>query len=106
MDRTASPVVTAPDAFAREAVKIFKALGDPTRYEMLCILVREDTVGCGRFQEIFPLSPPTLSHHYKVLESVGLIESRREGQTVVHRLNRERLRKFLPSFERVHAQGV
>jgi len=106
MHRTTAVVASTPDAFAREAVRIFKALGDPTRYKMVCILTREEEVGCGRFQEVFPLSPPTLSHHYKVLEGVGLIESRREGQTVIHRLNRERLRKFLPSFERVHGLGL
>ena len=97
--------MVAQDSFARDAVKVFKALGDPTRYEMLCILLREQDVGCGRFQEVFRLSPPTLSHHYRVLESVGLIESRREGQNVIYRVNRERLRLFLPSFERVHAHG-
>src|SRR4051812_44864028 len=92
----------AVDSFARDSVRIFKALGDPTRYEMLCMLLRDEELSSGRLQEAFRPSPPTLSHHYKVLESVGLIESRREGQNVVHRINRERLRKFLPSFERTH----
>jgi ArsR family transcriptional regulator len=93
------------DTFARDSVKIFKALGDPTRYEMLCMLLRDDEVSCGRFQEVFRLSPPTLSHHYRVLENVGLIEPRREGQNVLYRVNRQRLRTFIPSFERVHALG-
>src|SRR5581483_2831545 len=91
----------ALDPFAQESVKIFKALGDPTRYEMLCMLLRDDEVSCGRFQEVFSLAAPTLSHHSKVLESVGLIQPRREGQNVLYRANRERLRKFIPSFERV-----
>ena len=93
----------AQDSFARESVKIFKALGDPTRYEMVCMLLREEEIRCGRFQEVFRLSAPTLSHHYRVLTNAGLIESRRDGQNVIHRANRQRLRMFVPAFERVHA---
>jgi len=95
----------ALDSFARDSVRVFKALGDPTRYEMLCMLLREGTVSSGRFQEVFRLSAPTLSHHAKVLEGVGLVESIRERQSVIYRVNRDRLRQFLPGFERVHAVG-
>ena len=93
------------DPFARESVRVFKALGDPTRYEILCMLLRDDELANGRIQEAFSLSAPTLSHHCKVLENAGLIDSRREGQSVIHRADRERLRKYLPAFERVHAMG-
>lgn len=88
----------------REAVKVFKALADPTRYRIVVMLVERGEVGCGELAQEFPLSLPALSHHYRVLENAGLIHTRKEGSHVFFRLNGEHLRRFVPGF--VEAHGV
>ncbi len=46
----------------------------------------------------FPLSLPAMSHHYRVLEHAGLVDTRKAGSHVFFRLNLDRLRAFVPGF--------
>ncbi|MBI3287667.1 MAG: winged helix-turn-helix transcriptional regulator [Chloroflexi bacterium] len=90
--------------FSREAVKVFKALADPTRYQMVRMLLRckDGELGCVEFERAFDLSKPAMSHHYRVLENAGLVSSRKTGLYVYYKLHRDRLESFIPSFDRVH----
>ena len=92
--------------FGSQAVKVFKALADPTRYEMVRMLVAQGEVSCQAFQEMFDLSPSALSHHYRVLENAGLTAPRREKQYLFHRLNQETLERFLPNFVETHGVAL
>ncbi len=87
----------------RDAVKIFKALGDVTRYRIVCTLLDRDEVACSELNETLPLSAPALSHHFRVLEECGLMEVRREGAYHFFRLNVGRLEQVVPGFSRVHS---
>jgi DNA-binding transcriptional ArsR family regulator len=91
--------------FSHEAVKVFKALSDPTRYEIVKMLVRDEELGCGDFDCVFSKSKPAMSHHYKVLENAGLVAFRKDGIRVYYRLERERLDSFVPQFLQVHCQS-
>jgi DNA-binding transcriptional ArsR family regulator len=81
---------------AHEA-KVFKALGDPTRYQIVRTLLAEGEVACSRLVEMFPLSPPALSHHFRVLEECGLLEVRKEGVYHFFRIDAERLEQAVGS---------
>jgi len=91
--------------FSQEAIKIFKALSDPTRYGMIKMLLNCEELGCGEFECAFRLSKPAMSHHYRVLENAGLVASRKEGLHVYYRLEKEQLDRFLPYFFRVHCEN-
>ena len=91
----------SPD-FSQEAVKVFKALSDPTRYEIVRMLVCSDELGCQDFEIVFHKSKPAMSHHYRVLENAGLIAFRKDGLRVYYRLERKQLDRFMPQFYRVH----
>lgn len=88
--------------FTDQAILVFKALSDPTRYEMVRMLCQADEVGCSEFTEHFDLTPQALSHHYRVLERAGLVQSHKEGLHVWYRLNRTTLERFMPDFNSVH----
>ncbi|MBI1729840.1 helix-turn-helix transcriptional regulator [Candidatus Acetothermia bacterium] len=90
--------------FKGEAVKFFKALGDPTRYEIICMLLHQKEMSCGECREHFRLSNPAMSHHYRVLENAGLIMSRKRGSHVFYHLNKESLERFVPGFTDVHKE--
>jgi ArsR family transcriptional regulator len=64
----------------------FKALGDPTRREILRLL-RNGEKTAGELAEHFDMSKPSVSHHFAVLKQADLIASRREGQQIVYYLN-------------------
>ena len=92
--------------FRMQAVKVFKALSDPTRYEMVRMLASRREVSCQTFQETFNLSPSALSHHYRVLENAGLTSTRRDKQYLFHQLDVSTLQRFVPEFVETHAPSV
>ena len=66
--------------------EVFRALGDPTRREILGLLKKRDMTA-GELAERFPLAKSTLSGHFNVLKQAGLIVSERNGTTIVYSLN-------------------
>lgn len=64
----------------------FKALADPTRREILRLLVKRP-LASGRIAEHFPTSWPTISRHLAVLREAGLVLVVRDGQQLVYELN-------------------
>jgi ArsR family transcriptional regulator len=60
---------------------LLKALADPKRFELLERIAKSSCpLGCTDARESLSISPATLSHHIKELESAGLILIRREGK--------------------------
>jgi DNA-binding transcriptional ArsR family regulator len=66
--------------------EVFRALGDPTRREILHLLRRRDMTA-GDLAERFPLARSTLSGHFNVLRNAGLIVAERRGTSIVYSLN-------------------
>lgn len=64
----------------------FRALGDPTRREILRLL-REGPKTSGEIATRFASSWPTVSRHLGVLRESGLILSERQGQQIVYEIN-------------------
>ena len=61
-------------------VRVAKALGDPTRLELLRRISAEGEICCKDLVTLFPVSQATVSHHLKILAGAGLVAVRREGQ--------------------------
>ncbi|SRR6266567_4256489 len=60
---------------------LLKALADPKRFELLERIAKASCpLGCTAARSALAISPATLSHHVKELESAGLITIRREGK--------------------------
>lgn len=64
----------------------FRALGDPTRREILRLL-RQGPQTSGAIADHFSSSWPTISRHLGVLREAGLILSERQGQQIVYEIN-------------------
>jgi ArsR family transcriptional regulator len=74
---------------------IMKALSDPRRYEILRQVGDCGTaLACGDVRKCMEVSPATLSHHMKELETAGLIRVVREGKFVSYILRRDVLEAF------------
>ncbi len=63
----------------------YAALADPTRRKILRLL-RGGSLTAGEIAERFHLTKPTLSHHFRVLRSAGLIRAERRGTSIVYTL--------------------
>ena len=66
--------------------RVFEALADPTRREILSMLSRGD-LSAGAIAEAFAISKPSISHHLSVLKNADLVESRREGQSLIYSIH-------------------
>jgi ArsR family transcriptional regulator len=60
---------------------ILKALADPKRFELLERIAKSSCpLGCSVVRPALAISPATLSHHIKELETAGLIHVERQGK--------------------------
>ena len=66
--------------------KLFKALNDATRREILEILKEKDLTA-GEIADRFHISKPSISHHLDLLRQAGLVVSVKEGQFISYSLN-------------------
>lgn len=72
-------------ANAGQASELLKALANDKRLMILCLLV-EGERSVGDLNASLELSQPALSQHLKVLRDEGLVETRREAQSILYSL--------------------
>ena len=67
-------------AAAERMAAVAKALGDPTRMQLVDVLRKHAGKVCVcELVPLFDLSQPTVSHHLKILRDAGLVGSERRG---------------------------
>ena len=75
--------IVHPDVDAAHAERIAtvaKALGDPTRIQLVDVLRKHAGKVCVcELVPLFDLSQPTVSHHLKILRDAGIVGSERQG---------------------------
>jgi DNA-binding transcriptional ArsR family regulator len=73
---------------------VFDALAHPVRRRILKMLRRRPHAA-GEIAKGFDLAKPTLSGHFAVLKSAGLISGERNGTSILYRLNMSVLEEAL-----------
>lgn len=80
-------------------VKIFKALADPIRLQIIRILYqKQDELSCSEIGDLLNMSKSAASYHFKTLREAGLTITRKAGQNKFVRLNEGTFRTILPTF--------
>lgn len=64
----------------------FKAVGDPTRREILNIL-KDGQKTAGEIGAHFEATGATISHHLSILKQAGLISDEKKGKYIYYELN-------------------
>jgi ArsR family transcriptional regulator len=65
---------------------VYRALAHPVRRRILAML-RVRALTAGELAEAFDLAKPTLSGHFNVLKSAGLVSVERRGASLIYRAN-------------------
>lgn len=74
---------------ARDQARVYRALGDDTRLQIVSMLAPQDEPLCVcQIEASFNLSQPTISHHLKVLREAGLVTTERRGVWIYYQLER------------------
>ena len=63
-----------------ELVGAVKAIGDASRFKLLCLLSEAGEIAVGELAAGVGISQPTASHHLKTLSECGLVTVRHAGQ--------------------------
>lgn len=71
---------------ASDAVSLLKGLANESRLMILCVL-SEGELSVGQLNQRIKLSQSALSQHLAVLREQGLVQTRRESQTIYYRLS-------------------
>ncbi len=72
----------------RDQARVFKALCDESRLEILSLLRDGERCACVLLRQL-DISQSTLSYHMKILCEAGIVLSRQEGKWTHYRLSRE-----------------
>jgi ArsR family transcriptional regulator len=79
----------------RPYARLFKALGDETRLEIVALVAEARDALCAcEIEAHFDLSQPTISHHLKILRKAGWLTSERRGTWIYYALDRDVLSHF------------
>ena len=74
--------------------EVLHALADPVRLEIVRQLDETDQKACGMFGIDMPKS--SLSHHFRILRTSGVIVSETQGTIIMNRLRRKDLEARFP----------
>ena len=77
--------------------KVFKALSDKTRREILKLLNNKD-MNAGEIAQHFDMSKPSISNHLDILREAELISSEKKGQFVIYSINTSVIQEVLGNF--------
>jgi len=91
---TACCTLDVSGAEQEKLVKMFKALGNPTRFEIMKFLVTHPSCITGDIVDFLPIAQATVSQHLKVLRDAGWITGTTEGPATNYCLNEENIAWF------------
>jgi DNA-binding transcriptional ArsR family regulator len=74
----------------RTAGRVFRALADPTRRQILEEL-KPGELSAGEIAGRFAISAPSISRHLAILKAAELVSERRDGNRILYRLEPETL---------------
>ena len=76
------------------ALKIFKALGEKTRFKIIETLLNKELCAC-EIPEIIGRTQSNTSMHLAKLQDLDMIKSRREGKKILYSIRDENIRKIM-----------
>jgi len=81
----------------KAAARVFRALADPTRRQILQEL-KHGPLPAGEIAGRFSVSAPTISRHLSLLEAAGLVSYRREANRLIYAAEPESLASALNGY--------
>lgn len=87
--------LTKMKARAGQAAALLRSLGNERRLLILCTLIGNGEASAGELAEAVELSPSAASQHLARMREEGLVESRREAQSVFYRIADPDLEKII-----------
>lgn len=88
-------------AQAAEAAVMLRALGNPHRLLVLCLLIEHGEMAVGGLLEHVSLSQSALSQHLAKMREEGLVSYRREAQTLYYRIENPDVARLIATLKAI-----
>lgn len=72
----------------------FAALADDTRREIVRLVVKNGELTSTEISQNFPMSPPAISQHLKVLKEANVLLMKKDAQKRIYSLNQTGLKEM------------
>lgn len=89
------------EAKADEASRVLMAMANPKRLLVLCHLLQGEK-SVGALADAVDLAQAALSQHLSKMRALGLVETRRDGQTIFYRLASAEVQAILETLYRLY----
>jgi DNA-binding transcriptional ArsR family regulator len=86
---------------AEKASRLLKSMSHPSRLMVLCYLMDGERP-VSALNDAIPLSQSALSQHLAGLRRAGLVDTRRESQTIHYRLKSKAVSRILEALYRIY----
>jgi DNA-binding transcriptional ArsR family regulator len=96
--------LTKMKASAEQAAALLRSLGNERRLLILCTLIGEGESSAGELAEAVDLSPSAASQHLARMRDEGLLESRREAQSIFYRIADPNLQRFVELLKNIYCK--
>lgn len=83
------------DTGVGKVIKVHQLLSGETRYKLVKLLHDLKELCVCDMAEILDTTVSAVSHQLKILRKVGVVSTRREGQTIYYALQDKEIEKFL-----------
>jgi DNA-binding transcriptional ArsR family regulator len=83
-----------PDQLLEEVARLFALLSDPTRLRLVRVLHERGELGVSDLAENTGITVPNASQHLVRLAGAGVVARRREGRSVLYRIDDPRLEEL------------
>jgi ArsR family transcriptional regulator, cadmium/lead-responsive transcriptional repressor len=84
--------------------ELWAAIGDPSRRQVLDLIVSHDQVSASWLAGQVPFSRQAVSKHLTVLERTGLVSRRKQGREVLYQVEADRLGQAARAMTELAAQ--
>jgi DNA-binding transcriptional ArsR family regulator len=81
----------------KQVTRVFRALADPTRRQILQEL-KGGELSAGTIASRFSISGPSISRHLAILKSADLVSERRQANHIFYRLEAEQIANTVGDF--------
>ncbi|QKD04257.1 transcriptional regulator [Mesorhizobium loti R88b] len=93
-------------ANAEHAAKFLAALASQHRLLIMCHLADSGEMSVGAICEKLMISQSSLSQHLAKLRRLGVVETRRDSQTIYYSCNSEAVRDLLSVMDNLYGAGA
>ncbi len=97
--------MTEMQQHAKQAARLLKTLGNEYRLLILCTLINGE-LSVGELNDLMPLSQSALSQHLASLREAGLVETRRQSQTIYYRLCGDEAIKIISTLQSIYCPNL